>query len=66
MEKPKVATGTISKSTSKLSERINITLQLLIDGMDEKSFDKIFQIYKEWIFNCTEDNALILISSITS
>jgi len=41
MEKPKVSSGTISKTTSKLSEWINITLQLLIDGMDEEMFDKI-------------------------
>lgn len=46
MEKPKVSSGTISKSTSKLSERINITLQLLIDNMDEETFEKIFEIYK--------------------
>lgn len=46
MEKPKVSSGTISKSTSKLSERINITLQLLIDNMDEETFIKIFEIYQ--------------------
>lgn len=34
--------------------------------MDEEMFDKIFQIYKEWIQNVIEDNALILVSSITS
>lgn len=66
MEKPKVSSGTISKSTSKLSERINITLQLLIDNMDEETFIKIFEIYQQWIENCTEDSALILVSSITS
>jgi len=34
--------------------------------MDEQLYDKIFEIYKEWIYNCVEDNALILISSITA
>ena len=34
--------------------------------MDEETFIKIFDIYKQWIENCTEDSALILVSSITS
>lgn len=49
LEKPKVSSGTISSKTSKLSEWINLTLQLLIDGMDDEMFNKIFSHYKEWI-----------------
>ena len=66
LEKPKSSNGTISNKTSKLSERLSLTLQLMIDGMDDVMFDKIFEIYKDWIQNCIEDNALILISSITA
>ena len=38
----------------------------MIDGCDEEVYDKILSIYEHWIFNCIEDNALILISSITA
>jgi hypothetical protein len=66
LEKPKSSSGTISSKTSKLSERLNITLQCMIDGLDEVMFDKIMGIFKDWIQNCSEDGALILVSSITA
>jgi hypothetical protein len=65
-EKPKTSTGTISKSTSKLSEKINTTLQFMIDGMDEKVYLKVFNLYKDWIGNCSEEHAIVQISSITA
>lgn len=39
IEKPKSSTGGISESTSKIVDKMNTSLQFLIDGMNEKVFN---------------------------
>ena len=66
LDKPTKTTGNISKSASKLNEKINTTLQFIIYGADEVVFGKMLKIYSEWISNCSDESALVSISPITA